>query len=83
MKRSERRGLYAYYHLCEGQRGGAAAGGVPQPEQAVRRDAESAGLRLEGLARAGNRRIGLLSARRAHTNAPYKNRFTMENATGA
>ena len=33
--------------------------------------------------RAGNRRFGRLSALRAHTNAPCKTRFTVENAKGA
>ena len=31
-------------------------------------------------ARAGNRRFARLSALRAHTNAPHKNRVAMENA---
>ena len=41
-------------------------------------------LLVRGLtARARNRRFWLLSVLRAHTNAPYNTRFTMENAKGA
>ena len=67
--------------LAAGSEGSArarAAGG-----RRPRAAASSAGAPGRSTARAGNRRFGPLSARRAHAKAPWKTRVTMENATGA